>query len=140
MITGRIVPNFRIEEISSRGDLTVTPELVEFLQMAQALREWASSAYPQFAKQGLIISNMYRTEKHNKEVGGSSNSAHLDGRAMDITNVPQELFKDFTVAWQVICSIYGKVGGIGYYRWGIHITDYEDKFGHKTFQIRDYRR
>lgn len=32
-----IVPNFRIEEISSRGDLTVTPELVEFLQMAQAL-------------------------------------------------------------------------------------------------------
>ena len=71
--------------------------------------------------------------------GSSPNSAHLDGRACDINNIPQSLFDDFTIAWQTICTLHGKIGGVNYYSWGMHFTDYEDKFGHKTFQIRDKR-
>lgn len=32
----------------------------------------------------LIVTSMTRCPKHNKEVGGSPGSAHLDGRAVDI--------------------------------------------------------
>jgi uncharacterized protein YcbK (DUF882 family) len=33
----------------------------------------------------MVINSGYRCEKHNKEVGGSPNSAHLKGRAVDIS-------------------------------------------------------
>lgn len=139
VITGRIAKYFTIDEIDSRGDLDVTPEMVDFLHMADDLREWAAFRFPKHAKSGLIISNCYRTEKHNKEVGGDKNSAHLDGRAMDITNVSKETYDEFIAMWKFICLKYNKIGGINLYKWGIHITDYENKFGHKVFQIRDWR-
>jgi hypothetical protein len=138
-LEGRITPHFTVEEVDSRGYLHINPEMIAFITMLEELRMWAARHYPQFAKQGLIPSNIYRTEEHNNDVGGDKNSTHLDGRAADITNIPQGLFKDFTVAWQLICSIHGKVGGVNYYKWGMHFTDHEDKFGHTEFQIRDYR-
>ncbi len=145
MTDGRIVKNFSLAEMTNKQakdetKLVLTPEVVEFAQMMQELREWAAKTYPQiFSKQGLIVSSWYRTATFNREIGGSSNSAHLDGRACDINNIPQSLYRDFTIAWQVICSIHDKVGGVNYYSWGMHFTDHEDKFGHKTFQIRDKR-
>jgi len=141
---GRIVKNFSLAEMTNKLakdeiKLVLTPEVIEFAQMMQELRDWASSRHPMFARQGLIVSSWYRTESFNREIGGSSNSAHLDGRACDINNIPSELYHDFTIAWQVICSIHKKIGGIGYYDNFMHFTDHEDKFGHKTFQIRDKR-
>lgn len=138
-MTGNITKNFTVKELASRGELHFTPAMLEFVQMTQELRDWAASVYPSHAKSGLIISNCYRSAKHNKDVGGSSNSAHLDGRAMDITNVKPDTYQTFTTAWQAICSAHGKIGGINYYKWGVHITDYEDKFGNKAFTIRDLR-
>ena len=32
----------------------------------------------------MIVNSGYRCDKHNKEIGGSSNSAHLRGLAVDI--------------------------------------------------------
>lgn len=141
---GRIVKNFSLSEMTNKQakdeiKLVLTPEVIEFAQMMQELRDWVSSKYPMFARQGLIVSSWYRTESFNKKNGGSSNSAHLDGRACDINNIPQNLYHDFTIAWRVICSIHGKVGGVNYYSWGMHFTDHEDKFGHKAFQVRDKR-
>ena len=138
---GNITRNFRLDELASRGELpTLTPEIITFANMAQELRDWASATFPHHAKNGLILSNWYRSPEHNKSVGGASNSAHLDARAMDITNVKPETFKEFTAVWHSICLRYNKVGGINYYNWGIHITDYEDKFGHKAFVVRDLRK
>lgn len=139
MTSGFITKNFSVEEISSRGELHLTPELISFVGIAQELRDWAALRFPRHAKNGLIISNCYRTAKHNKDVGGSTNSAHLDGRAMDITNVQQATFDEFRFMWEFLCSKYNRIGGINYYTWGIHITDYENKFGNKVFQVRDYR-
>lgn len=139
MTTGKLTKNFSIAELSSRGDLLMTPEMVEFVQMAQELRDWAAIRFPKHAKEGLIISNCYRTVKHNKGVGGANNSAHLDGRAMDIINIEQAAFWEFRILWEYICEKHNKIGGINFYKWGIHITDFEDKFGNAKFTIRDER-
>ena len=135
---GRIVRNFSLAEMTNKQandeiKLVLTPEVTEFAQMMQELRDWYGKP--------LEVSSWYRTKKFNarKDVGGSSNSAHLDGRACDIYNIPQSLYKDFTVAWQVICSTHGKIGGVNYYSWGMHFTDFEDKFGNTKFTVRDKR-
>lgn len=139
MIDGRITKNFSLKEIMNEDTdedvkLVLTPENTEFAQMMQELRDWYGKP--------MNISSGYRTKKFNArpDVGGSPNSAHLDGRAWDINNIPQSLYHDFTIAWQVICSIHGKIGGVGLYKWGIHFTDYEDKFGSTKFMIRENRK
>lgn len=139
VIDGRITKNFSLWEMMNKQatestKLVLTPEVAEFAQMMQELRDWYGKP--------LEVSSWYRTKKFNarKDVGGSSNSAHLDGRACDINNIPQSLYKDFTIAWQVICSTHGKIGGVGYYDWGIHFTDYEDKFGNTKFVVRENRK
>lgn len=137
MIDGRITKNFTLSEMmnnESNDDikLVITPEVVEHAQMMQELREWYGKP--------LNVSSWYRTSTFNKSVGGDTNSIHLDGRATDINNIPESLYHDFTIAWQVICSIHNKIGGVNYYDWGMHFDSYEDKFGYKTFQTREYRK
>jgi len=48
----------------------------EFLEMLDNARHMAGIPF--------IINSGYRTKAHNREVGGKSNSAHLDGFAADI--------------------------------------------------------
>ncbi len=136
-----ITHDFRYDELASRGELPKRDKnIFTFANMAQELREWAADTFPHHAKNGLILSNWYRTPKHNADVGGDRNSIHLNARAMDITNVRQDTFDAFIAAWRLICKQYNRIGGINFYSWGIHIDDYEDKFGHKVFQVRDLRR
>jgi hypothetical protein len=115
---------------------------MEHAVMMNELRIWAVATYPKIFKDGLSASSWYRDPEYNAlpSVGGDENSIHLDARATDIDNIPENLYHDFTIAWQVICLLHGKVGGVNYYEWGMHFDSYEDKFGHKTFQIRDYRK
>ena len=146
MIHGNIVKNFSLKEMmnsEAKDDikLVITPEVAEHAQMMQELREWAVKTYPNiFVTNGLLVSSWYRTPAFNKSVGGAGNSAHLDGRATDIRNVPQTLYKEFTTAWQVICSIHNKVGGVELYPTFIHFDSYSDKFGFKGFRLVDNRR
>ena len=136
MTEGRIVPNFSLAEMTNKQaadtvKLVLTPEVATFAQMIQDLRDWYGKP--------LNVNSWYRTPAFNKRVGGSSTSAHLDGRAADLSGIPQDRYQDFTVAWQVICSMYGKVGGVNYYGTYMHFTDYEDKFGNTEFVVRDKR-
>ena len=134
---GWTVKNFSLAEMTNKQakdevKLVLTPEVIEFAQMMQELRDWYGKP--------LEVSSWYRTKRFNDGLKGASpTSAHLDGRACDINNITQNLSHDFTIAWQEICSIHDKVGGVNYYSWGMHFTDHEDKFGHKTFQTRDKR-
>lgn len=137
MIEGRLTKNFSLKEIMNNlakdeVKLVITPELVEHAQMMQELRDWYGKP--------LNVSSWYRAKNFNKSVGGASNSAHLDGRATDINNIPESLYSEFITAWQVICSIHNKIGGIELYEWGMHFDSYSDKFGFKTFRIKDNRR
>lgn len=137
MIDGRIVPNFSLKEMSNNEakdepKLVITPELVEHAQMMQELRDWYGRP--------LEVSSWYRTPGFNRLVGGASNSAHLDGRATDIDNIPPAWFERFITAWQVICANHKKVGGIELYSWGMHFDSFSDKFGFKSFRLVDNRR
>jgi len=58
------------------GENKTDPELINMLDEA---REIAGIPF--------IINSGYRCERHNKEVGGKSNSAHLRGKAADIACV-----------------------------------------------------
>lgn len=133
---GRIVKNFSLAEMTNKQTkdeikLVLTPEVTEFAHMMQELRDWYGKP--------MNVSSWYRTATFNREIGGSSNSAHLDGRACDISNIPPHEYRNFAIAWHVICTIHGKVGGVNYCSWGMHFTDFEDKFGNTQFQIRDKR-
>lgn len=135
-IDGRPVKNFSLEEMantqaSETTKLTLTPEMIEHAQMMQQLRDWYGKP--------LNVSSWYRTDTFNASVGGDKNSAHLDGLATDITGIHPEDFDRFTTAWEVICSIHGKIGGVGYYSWGMHFCSDEGRFGHKRFIARDWR-
>jgi uncharacterized protein YcbK (DUF882 family) len=138
-IDGRIVKNFSLKEMSNNEadediKLILTPEVVEHAQMMQELRDWYGKP--------LNVSSWYRTKKYNAEMKprGASNSAHLDGRATDINNIPESLYNDFITAWQVICSNHGKIGGVELYPWGMHFDSHSDKFGSTKFRLKDNRK
>lgn len=60
----------------------------------------------------FVINSGYRTEAHNKSVGGSSNSAHLRGFAADIRCLERQQFKVIVIA----CIL------AGFRRIGVHHT------------------
>lgn len=136
MVDGRLWKNFSIDEIcnttaSENVKFNFTPEAKEHGDMMQELRDYYNTA--------MNVSSWYRTEAFNKKIGGASNSAHLDGRATDIVGIPEARFRELTFVWKNICIRHGKIGGVGYYKWGMHFDSYSDKFGYKEFSIRDYR-
>lgn len=147
-IEGRIVKNFSFKEMannetSDKVKLRIdTPESTEHVFMMQELRDWAVKTYPDIFADGLNVSSWYRTKEYNARptIKGASNSAHLDCRATDLNNIPEYLYDSFTTAWQVICSIHGKVGGIELYKWGMHFDSYSDKFGFDKFRLKDNRK
>jgi hypothetical protein len=69
-------PNFSPEEMACRatGKIKVSVELMDKLQ---ALRTRCGKP--------LIVLSAYRTQEHNKAVGGASNSQHTLGKAADIS-------------------------------------------------------
>ena len=145
MIDGRIVKNFSLTEMKNNEadedvKLVITPELVEHAFMMQELRDWAVSTYSKSFKQGLHVSSWYRTKKFNASVKGHSRSCHLQGQATDINNIPESLFYDFVTAWQVICSIHKKIGGVEIYKWGMHFDSDSGRYGTKTFRLNDNRK
>lgn len=137
-----LVPNFRVWELANTEaresvKLEISQRSWEFIKELQKLRDRYFTTY----RVGLDVSSMYRTVTFNKSCGGSVNSAHLDGRACDFINIPQSRYATVTDMWREICAQAGKTGGINYYKDNrIHVTDFEQKFGHSQFYIRDYRK
>lgn len=70
----------------------------------------------------FVINSAFRTPEHNKKVGGSKNSSHLKGLAVDIRA------KDSTTRFNIISSLLA----VGFNRIGIadtfiHVDDDKDK-------------
>jgi len=70
-------PNFAPKEVASKGDGSIVIH-EETLDKMQALR----IAYGK----PLFVTSWYRDPVHNAKVGGSKNSMHLKGQAVDISN------------------------------------------------------
>lgn len=141
----RIVPHFTFKE-QANNESTEEPkfkceteEAVEHQYMIEELRMWAVRTYPQDYPNGLFVSSGYRNPLFNKKKGGAKNSAHLDSRATDFNNIPQKHYEAFKGAWQVICSIHNKIGGVEFAKGYMHFDSYSDKFGYKEFRTVDKR-
>ena len=138
----KVTKNFTVKEVASRGFIFRNEETDIFMDMLQLLRDTSANTYPQFTEDGLIPSNIQRSKSHNKSVGGASNSAHLDGRAADITNIntkDEKLVQWFITAWKIICTMFNKIGGVEIGKDYMHFDNYSDKFGYKRFRIVDKR-
>lgn len=101
----QVSKNFKLYEFEckSTGEVKLDPKLLE---LAQKLRDRIGP---------VKINSSYRTHEHNKAIGGSPNSQHMLGKAMDVSK-PSNMTIDQLAA-------HGKsVGftGIGKYPWGCH--------------------
>ena len=112
----KISKNFNLKEFECKDgshQVVVDSELVHKLQK---LRDELNNA--------IIINSAYRNESHNKAVGGSPNSQHLLGKAVDISLHNQD------VEAQSIANIARDIGfnGIGIYDTFIHLDVRDGKF------------
>jgi len=69
-------PNFSPNELASRdgGGLLVNYKALDALQQLRTM--W---------RMPMVIGSAYRTQDHNKRVGGAEKSLHLQGRAFDVS-------------------------------------------------------
>lgn len=104
-------PNFTPKEIACKG----TEMIIVDRPSMDALQRLRTLIYNKTGA-GLIINSGYRSESHNKAVGGSPNSQHRLGKAFDIritSKVSRETIKQFA---------YGAgFNGIGDYDNFIHV-------------------
>lgn len=135
-VNGNITKNFTVAEIANNSantlcKLVFTPELISFAALLQTLRD-------QYGKP-LNVNSWYRTAEFNKRVGGSSNSLHLQGRAVDLA-VSSYFEQDYLVKeWKKICSANNRIGGANLYPTFIHLDDFENFFGYDSFVVREKR-
>ena len=92
--------NFKLKEFKSRTNpaVFISRELIEVLQ---SIRNKLGSP--------ININSGYRTQEHNKSVGGSINSAHLIGCAADISSPTVKAVEIARIAY----ALYGKKIAIG---------------------------
>ena len=89
----------------------------------------------------LLVTSMYRDKKKNKEVGGSTDSKHLEGKAVDIAILDgkPELIEDTILK----LILEGRIpeGGIGiydshvHYDWRGHRVRWDERTKHNRHGI-----
>lgn len=67
-------------------------------------------------KEPVIINSGYRTKSHNKKVGGSPNSSHLKGLAVDI-HIPNNNYRNKLIRE----ALYLGINRIGIYKTFVHL-------------------
>lgn len=105
----QLTANFKVREFACQDGsdtLFISTELTQVLQKIRA----------RFGKP-VTINSAYRTEQHNKKVGGSPFSQHKYGTAADI--VVQEVAPKEVARYAE--TLLGGKGGIGLYVWGVHV-------------------
>ena len=69
----------------------------------------------------IVIASAYRTPAHNRRIGGAPRSQHVQGRALDCHPVAGMFLAEFHVGALACARIDDRIGGIGLYRWGVHL-------------------
>ena len=84
--------------------------------------------FRQYVEASVTLNSAYRTVSYNNKIGGSSNSYHTKGKALDI---PFKQYYKYLTNVDLMCSFFNtlKVKGIIKYSWGIHI-DTRDNIYH----------
>lgn len=108
----KITPNFKVREFACQDGTTKVLIDYELACLLQFLRDIIGKP--------LNINSAYRTEKHNKAVGGASNSYHKYGRAFDVSGADVDL----------MCNILKTIGvkGIIKYPTFVHMDSRDRKY------------
>lgn len=110
-----LTKNFRVKEFACQDGSDTVFVAVRLPMVLQYIRMRCGKA--------VNINSGFRTEPHNKAVGGVAGSQHLYGTAADITVkgvTPKQLAayaREIMPDW----------GGVGIYDWGIHVDVREEK-------------
>ena len=110
----KLSANFRVREFACKDGsdkILIDSDLVELLQKIRTHFE-----------KPIKINSGYRTESHNKKVGGTKNSYHLKGQASDIQVVGIH---------PILVAMYCEklnAGGIGVYSNFIHVDTRTKKY------------
>lgn len=108
--------NFTIEEFNCKDGTPVPEELVENVKSLsenlQVLRD--------FIDQPIHVLSGYRTEDHNKAVGGKKKSQHLLAKAADITTKTHSPRQLAAIIEHLIMAGKMKQGGLGVYKGFVH--------------------
>ena len=133
----QIYPHFKLYELANNKGKTdipqmiLTPEVDEFFVLVEKFRGMIGRPFN--------VNSCYRQTDYNKGVGGSRNSLHLRALALDVAFPSLSYAERLTLytGWRTITQAAGKIGGINFYSWGIHIDSNEKLFGHEQFVIRN---
>ena len=70
----------------------------------------------------IVIGSAYRTPAHQAKVNPSApKSQHVQGRALDLHTPKGWSTENFHLHVRQRARIDRDIGGVGYYRWGVHI-------------------
>lgn len=91
---------------------------------------WRQSRLPELAElferirkkigRPITVGSGYRTLAHDRSVGTSRSSQHVEGRALDLYTPTGITLTAFHAIVRAIMADRG-CGGIGYYSWGVHV-------------------
>ncbi|MTI56170.1 YcbK family protein [Geosporobacter ferrireducens] len=135
---GQITPHFNISEFrcKANGEVLINAAVIDHIQRLEKFRTWYGRA--------MTVNSGYRTPAYNKQIGGATNSYHMQGIAADIA-LPMTEFAGYTQArkneflnnvknkWTELCNADGLGGGVGFYDTFIHLDS------RKTASHWDYR-
>jgi uncharacterized protein YcbK (DUF882 family) len=112
----KLTNNFNLEEFECKCGCKmpefVKKNIIELADNLQVLRDFVGR---------LDLTNAYRCKEHNSDVGGSTNSQHLVGKAADIKSEsikPKEMAQ---IVDDLMKSETFELGGIGIYNTFTHV-------------------
>lgn len=120
-----LTDNFKVREFACKDGSDVVFINCMIPVICQAVRNWFGVAF--------TPNSAYRTESHNKAVGGSANSYHLTGRAVDIPTPKGHTVEELH---SFLDKLLGDSCEIGLYSWGCHvaITDTKKRFTDSSYK------
>jgi len=119
----KLTKNFSLSEFECKCGCVmsehVKKNVVELAENLQVLRDVVGK---------LDLTNAYRCKEHNADVGGATNSQHLEGKAADIKSSTVKPNSLAVIVDTLMESGEFKLGGIGIYNTFTHV----DIRGHRA--------
>lgn len=112
----KLTNNFSLEEFECKCGCEmpkfVKPNILELAENLQVLRDEIGR---------IDLTNAYRCKEHNADVGGSTNSQHLLGKAADIKSKKLKPSEIAEIIDGLMKSEKFKAGGVGRYNTFTHV-------------------
>ena len=116
--------HFSVAELSCRCGCGYCAPSADLITLAEEIR--AILGKP------MIVHSCCRCARHNAEVGGKKDSKHLTGHAMDfsVQGMSPAVVRAYILNAYACRGQLSLLGGIGLYKWGVHIDIDKAADGH----------